>query len=121
MRNFLAAVLSVIAVGVMLIAYGLLSPRVTAADGYPASRPMLASERAGDIEVLTPRRPFDLAQGRPISYSVNDRGPVVYDDGRTPAPRPATVSRTTRTAPARVVRASGRDWTKTAMIIGGPT
>jgi hypothetical protein len=38
MRNFLAAVLSVIAVGVILIAYGLLSPRVAAADMYPPAR-----------------------------------------------------------------------------------
>ena len=34
---------------------------------------------------------------------------------------PAPVSRVTRTAPARVVRSSGRDWTKTAMVIGGTT
>ena len=33
MRTFFAAVLGVIAVGVMLIAYGLLSPRVAAAPG----------------------------------------------------------------------------------------
>ena len=45
MRNFLAAELSVIAVGVMLITYGLLSPRATAADVYPYARPMLASQR----------------------------------------------------------------------------
>ncbi len=37
MRNFLATVLSVIAAGVLLIAYGLLSPRAAATDVY-ASR-----------------------------------------------------------------------------------
>ncbi len=47
MRNFLAAVLSVIAVGVMLIAYGLLNPRVATADAYQSARPMFASERVG--------------------------------------------------------------------------
>ena len=64
MRAFLAAVLSVIAVGVMLIAYGLLNPRVAAADVYPSARPMLASERVGDVEDLTPRQP--------MAYRVND-------------------------------------------------
>jgi len=129
MRNFMATVLSVIATGVMLIAYGLLSPRVTATDMYPGPRPMFASERAGYIEDLTPRqpfdqaqgRPFDTAQGRPFAYRVNDRGTVVYDDGRVPAPRTATVTRSARTTPSRVVRSSGRDWTKTAMVIGGST
>ena len=124
MRNFMATVLSVIAAGVMLIAYGLLSPRVAATDVYSAPRPMLMSDRAGDIEVLTPRQPFDPAQARPIAYRVNDRGAVIYDDGRRAtavAERPATVSRVTRTVPARVVRSSGRDWTKTAMVIGGTT
>ena len=50
MRAFLATVLSVIAVGVLLIAYGLLTPRGAAADAYPYARPMLASERVGDID-----------------------------------------------------------------------
>jgi hypothetical protein len=115
MRNFLAAVLSVMAVGVMLIAYGLLSPRVAATDVYPSARPMPASQRLGDIEDLTPRRP--------MAYRVNDSGavPVSYDMYQ--APRPATtVARTTRTAPRRVVeRAPGRDWTRTALVIGGTT
>jgi len=112
MRNFLAAVLSVIAVGVVLIAYGLLGPRVAASDVYPSGRPMLASERIGDLEVLTPR---------------NQRAVPVYADDRyvtAPVSRPLTTTRalTTRTAPRRVVeRAPGRDWTKTAMVIGGTT
>ena len=115
MRNFLATVLSVIAVGVLLIAYGLLSPRVAAADIYPSARPMLASERVGDIEYLTPRQP--------MAYRVNDaRAQPAYDTYRAPRPAYNTVSRSTRTAPRRVVeRAPGRDWTKTAMVIGGTT
>jgi hypothetical protein len=113
MRNFLAAVLSVIAAGVMLIAYGLLNPRVAAADVYPQARPSFASQRLGDIEDLTPRQP--------MAYRVNDVGPgPAYHS--YPAPRRVTtVARTTRTAPSRIVRSSGRDWKKTAMVIGGST
>ena len=113
MRNFLAGVLSVIAVGVMLIAYGLLSPRVAAADIYPSARPMLAGERIGDLEVLTPRQR--------ATYRVNDvrQAPVSYDT--YPAPRRVAPVRATRSAPSRVERSSGRDWTKTAMVIGGTT
>ena len=112
MRNFLATVLSVIAVGVMLIAYGLLSPHVAAADISPSARPILASQRVGDIEDLTPRQP--------MAYRVNDpRFVPVYDTYR--APRRASFARTTRTAPRRVERAPGRDWAKTAMVIGGTT
>ena len=113
MRNFLVAVLSVIAAGVMLIAYGLLNPRVAAADGYPQARPSFASQRMGDIEDLTPRQP--------MAYRVNDVGPgAAYDP--YPAPRRVTtVARTIHTAPSRIVRSSGRDWKKTAMVIGGTT
>ena len=113
MRNFLAGVLSVIAVGVMLIAYGLLSPRVAAADIYPSARPMLAGERIGDLEVLTPRQRAIYRENyvRPA--------PVSYDTYQ--APRRVTPVRATRTAPSRVERSSGRDWTKTAMVIGGTT
>jgi hypothetical protein len=126
MRNFLAAVLSVIAAGVLLIAYGLLSPRVAAADVYPSARPMSAAQRVGDIEDLTPRfgpaqgSPFDVAQGG-MAYRVSDTRavPVAYD--AYPAAPRVTPARVTRTAPVRVERASGRDWTKTAMIIGGTT
>jgi hypothetical protein len=114
MRNFLAAVLSVIAVGVMLIAYGLLSPRASAADLYPSARPMLASERLGGIEDLTPRQaaayPVDAVRAVPVAY----------DTYRTPV-RLSPVRTTRRAAPVRVERPSGRDWTKTAMVIGGTT
>jgi hypothetical protein len=124
MRNFLATVLSVIAAGVMLIAYGLLSPRAAATDVSPVARPMLASERAGDIEYLAPRQP--------LAYAVSDvRTMPSYDELRRENAdlRRATFdSRSTRvsavrqrSAPARVVRSSGRDWTKTAMVIGGST
>jgi hypothetical protein len=118
MRNFLATVLSVIAVGVLLIAYGLLSPRMAAMDAYSQARPGFAYARPGDIEDLTPRRP--------IAYTVSDlRAVPVYEDRgyiedlRSTRALPARRV-TTRSAP-RVARSSGRDWTKTAMMIGGST
>ena len=122
MKNFLATVLSVIAVGVLLIAYGLISPRMAASDAYPLSmaRPVLASQ-IGDVEDLTPRAP--------MAYPVNDtRAVPAYDDRyvdtrSAPAVAARPVSRVTRTAaPTRVAaRPAGRDWTKTAMVIGGTT
>ena len=86
MRNFLAAVLSVIAVGVLLIAYGLLAPRAIAAPVDAAASP----ER------------------------------VVYVSQPTAAPRfQRTVVRTS--APRTVAHEPKRNWTKTALVIGGST
>jgi hypothetical protein len=126
MRAFLAAVLSVIAVGVMLIAYGLLNPRVATADVYPSARPMLASERLGLIDDHYAREnsPYaTYATGRPaMAYQTSDVRPVqTYETYPAPAPRRVTRSRVTRTEPSRVERSSGRDWKKTAMVIGGST
>lgn len=111
MRNFLAAVWSVIAVGVLLIAYGLLSPRAAAAPAYPYARPMLASQAGGDIEDLTPRESlrYRISDGRavPVSYQT-------YDEPRRVMP---VRTRTVRVA----ARPARRDWGKTAMVIGGST
>jgi len=94
MRNFLATVLSVIAVGVVLIAYGLLAPRMAASDAYPYARPFVASQPAGAIQDLTPPAAFV---------------------------RPVAVRVTRSAAPRRVVRSPRRDWANTAMVIGGTT
>jgi hypothetical protein len=124
MRNFMAAVLSVIAVGVIVIAYGLLNPRVAVADVYPSARPMLASERVGLVDDgYAPYSRYTSVSGRPaMAYPVNDvRAIPASETYPAPEPRRATTSRVTRTAPSRVERAPGRDWTKTAMVIGGTT
>jgi hypothetical protein len=121
MRSFLATVLSVIAAGVLLIAYGLLSPRVAATDLYPQGRPVFADARAGEIDELRLRRPMAYAVSDVRSmpaYDIVQRVPA--DDLRYASVRPAR-SMTTRRAPRRIVRSSGRDWTKTAMVIGGTT
>jgi hypothetical protein len=128
MKSFLGVVLSVIAVGVMLIAYGLLNPRAATIDAYQGARPMLASERVGLVDDgygPYPARPQYAAYSaystpRAAAYPVNDvREAPVYETA--PAPRRvSTVSRTTP-RPASVERGTSRGWQKTAMIIGGTT
>ncbi len=127
MKTFLGTVLSVIAVGVLLIAYGLLTPRATAApygvaapdsraDAYQLARPMPVN----DVISLNDQLAYEryLASRRAMAtqaypVAVSDVGPVrtsqVYS-----APR--------RTVTTRVVeRAPRRDWKKTALVIGGST
>jgi hypothetical protein len=135
MKAFLATVLSVIAMGVLLIAYGLLAPRASAAQQqfvfdpqtgvYQPARPMFANER-----IALPDGPAYGYQGMPAQYSAPaGYRPAVYT---TPGEYPvaqAPAVRTTRAAAApqrtsatRVVeRAPGRDWKKTALVIGGST
>ena len=129
MRAFLAAVLSVIAVGVLLIAYGLLGTRVAAApemvqydprgQGVALARPMYASER---VDLTDPYYSPYAGARAPMAYPVNSvRQVPAYDPyvaASAPAPRPVvtrTVPQTTRV----VERKPGRDWKKTAMVIGG--
>src|SRR5690348_10874848 len=136
MTKYLAGVLSVIAMGVLLIAYGLLVPRVSAfdprADVDPGSRSAYASEQ------------MMLRDGAASSYRSVDRVAVpvyppaayssagyataapVYANSYAPAAAPQLVSsvqpvRAVSTAPistrrssALVERSRGRDWTKTA-------
>jgi hypothetical protein len=122
MRNFTAAVLSVIAVGVIAIAYGLFNPRVATADVYPSARPMFASERVGLIDdgYAPSSRYTGISTRQAMAYPVNDvRAIPASETYPVPEPRRATTPRATRTVPSRVERAPGRDWTKTAMVIGG--
>jgi hypothetical protein len=124
MRAFLATVLSVIAVGILLIAYGLLGPRAAAApagmiqydargDAYQLARPV--SER---IELA--RDPYSPYAARTaMAYPANAVRPVPGYEPYEPAPRQVVAARTTRSPAARVERAPRRDWTKTAMVIGG--
>ena len=131
MKVFLATVLSVIAVGVMLIAYGLFNPRIAPVGAYPSARPMLASERVGLIdEGYAPNATSSASQayapayatrGPAMAYPVNQVRPVPAVYETAPAPRRVyTEPRATRTA-STVERSSGRDWKKTAMVIGGTT
>ena len=119
MKAFLASILTVIAMGVLAIAYGVLSPRMAAADAYSSARPMLASERVGVVDDGTGL--FNYPNGGVVRYASNGAivRPVAYET-YAPAPRrAATAPRAVRTS--QVERARGRDWKKTALVIGGTT
>lgn len=134
MTKFLAGVLSVIAVGVLMIAYGLLNPAVPAyADQAPFARPMLANET-----MMLRDNAYDSAQARPNGvYPSNPAyasyaSPAYaypayqYQPMGTPVAAPVrTVTTIQQPAPrqtTRVVeRAPQRDWKKTALVIGGST
>jgi hypothetical protein len=135
MKAFLATVLSVIAVGVLLIAYGLFVPRASVAPQvtfdpqtgtYSLARPVFASERValpdgGGLAYGYQGAPPQY--GAPVGYR-----PAVYNapvEYRTVQPRAVSTSRVAaapRLASAsRVERAPGRNWKKTALVIGGST
>jgi hypothetical protein len=141
MTKFFAGVLSVIALGVMLIAYGLLSPRATAFTNNapfgatPVSQRVMAPD--GSYGVYGPTAgyaPYGAAYPSP-AYG--------YADLRYPQPPPygyaggaaypamqvvrevqpvQTVVRT-QAAPRRttVIERPRRNWKKTALVIGGST
>ena len=125
MTKYLAGVLSVIAAGVLLIAYGLLSPRV-GAFGSPAelnqfARPIPASE-----SMLLRDDPYAAYAAR---YGYADRYAAQAPYGYNyPAPQgvEARPVRTVVTQPAprrAAVRVDEprRNWKKTALLIGGST
>ena len=124
MRTFLGTVLSVIAVGVLLIAYGLLSPRAAAApyglvtpdsraDAYQLARPMPVN----DVISLNDQAAYDryVASRRALATA-----PIETVRTARPIRATQTYSAPRRTA-SSVERAPGRDWKKTALIIGGST
>jgi hypothetical protein len=131
MTKYLAGVLTVIAGGVLLIAYGLLSPRASAfgyANQYPYGvQPAYAFGAQAYPYGVQPSSPYGMQA--PVPYPYDNP----YSANRvmaTPVSAVAPVQtvetvRTVQTAPRRVTRpvatAPGRDWKKTAMVIGGST
>jgi hypothetical protein len=104
--------------GVLAIAYGVLSPRMATADAYSSARPMLASERIGvadDGTVLYNYPNNGMARYASANTLVR---PATYDT-YSPAPRRVTTAR--RVSSSSVERPRGRDWKKTALVIGGTT
>ena len=118
MTKFLAGVLSVIAVGVLLIAYSLLNPAVPAyADQGSFARPMLANETM----MLRDNRNGMYASNPAYAYPAYQYQPM----GAPVAAPVRTVTTIQQQAPRQatriVERAPQRDWKKTALVIGGST
>jgi hypothetical protein len=136
MRAFLATVLGVIAVGVLLIAYGLLAPRASAAqvmyDPQSMTYQLVRPEPAGRVAVPDPRGyPY---QAVPVGYSTTAPSPmpatyrpavytqpVVYAEPQAPVVRTAPAAAAPQQSAARVEQRPGRNWKKTALVIGGST
>ena len=132
MTKYLAGVLTVIGAGVLLVAYGLLGPRASAL-GYPIQNPYLAQ----------PAYPYGVQpaygfgaqpaypNGMPLTYPYGNpslAGGVVATPVNAVQPyQPVRTVETVQTAPVvrrrtatrTVERAPGRDWKRTALIIGG--
>jgi hypothetical protein len=116
MRTFLTATLSIIATGVTLIAYALLSPRIGASNDLVTfdprtgvvrdARGFYASERIA-LPGYSPAYAYDTLR-EPVAQPAAVR--TVYTVDPTPAPR-RTVT--------RVERAPRTNWKKTALVIGG--
>lgn len=143
MTKYLSGVLTVIALGVVAIAYGLLTPRA-AANGAATlapiqqfqekAAPVAADARASRTPVAqnVPAEPY-LVYARPAAPAyaqpVNEQYETFEANDPPMASRPAprvvrTVQRTTASsssADVYVERAPRRDWKRTAMIIGGST
>ena len=129
MTKFFAGVLSVIAMGILLVAYGLFNVSASAfeprANMEPFARPMNASER-----MMLPQDPYAARYfyndgsaaspygyapytAQPVGYSINEPRPVRTVE-MAPAPRRVVAAQTADRRPRR-------DWKKTALVIGGST
>ena len=119
MKSFLASILTVLTMGVLAIAYGVLSPRMAVADGYSSARPMLASDRIGMVDGTSGLYNYPNNGMAQYASSGAVARPVVYET-YAPAPRRVTTTRrAVSTSTSQVERARGRDWMKTALVIGG--
>jgi hypothetical protein len=142
MTKYLAGVLTVIAAGVLLVAYGLMNPRTTL-DAAAAMTPVMrqgalaepVSMQAPAASTTTPG--YVYPAGTVVSYAQPQIAyapvtaaaapmPIAYAQPAVltqPAPRSAeTVSyepAPRRTAAPRVEAKPKKDWKRTAMIIGG--
>jgi hypothetical protein len=124
MVRYLAGVLTVIAVGVLLIAYGLINPRTAVADAA-MPRAMDASDRVTVLPGPAEYAARQLAYPGYAAYPADARAirtAQTYEPYPAPAPRRVSRPVSYQTErPAPVVRRDGRDWKKTAMVIGGST
>ena len=130
MTKYLAGVLSVIAVGVILIAYNLIVPRTAAMEWRGAAPDAQLVPAGAPRDDLYPASSASSSQ-RYVRTEPTPAPRYVYRESA--APVAATPVRTTRVvelepAPRQIVRQQvvvertpRRDWTKTALVIGGST
>lgn len=124
MTKYLAGVLTVIAVGVLLIAYGLLGSRALAL-GYPNQNPygVQAAYQYG-LQPAYGGAPIAYSNGTQLTYPFGN--PSANGIVATPVNmmQPVRTVQTVQSAPRRQVvrtveRAPRRNWKRTALIIGG--
>jgi hypothetical protein len=118
MTRYLTGVLTVIAVGIILIAFGLLSPRTAAFNGSsvdPYGRPMVTDERL-TYDPYAVRYAYANAY-RPAGQTFDETPAVRHQAVALQREVPAPQRVVTRT----VERDPRRDWTKTMLMIGGST
>ena len=119
MKAFLATVLSVIAGGVVLIAYGLLVPRASAAPN--AAAPVVYDASTGAYQLA---RPMYVNQQMVSPTVAALKGPRYMYQATAMPIAPVAVASPTVAAPHQTfaverVRTRPRDWQTTALVIGG--
>jgi hypothetical protein len=130
MTKYLTGVLSVIAAGVLLTAYGLLSPRATSLS-YPNQNPYSAQAAYtyGAQPSFGAGASVPCANGMQVMYPYGNQYPGNGAGSSSVNAQPVGMIATVdsapvvrrRTAVRTVVRAPRRDWKKTALVIGGST
>jgi hypothetical protein len=136
MTKYLAGVLTVIAAGVLLIAYGLLAPGASASYRWTDPTMERAAWAAAQGQVVTMpgmapavAMPVSAASGAMLSYpyaTVPATSYVAVPASMTVPVRdervmqaPAASAPRARRVSTRSVERPGRDWKKTALVIGG--
>ena len=131
MTKYLAGVLTVIAAGVLLIAYGLLAPGVSASYRWTDQTIDRAAFAPGQIVTmpgLAQMVAMPVASGAVVSYpyaAVPASSYVVPASMTVPVrderviQAPAAAAPRARRVSASSVERPGRDWKKTALVIGG--
>jgi hypothetical protein len=127
MTKYLAGVLTAIAAGVLLVAYALLSPRASASFGNVPYAPVYAyqfgqPQPAVQYMQPVPAYPQQPAVTYPPAYSATPIGAVPVSMAQPV--RALNTVELERPTPRRLVRtpidrSPGRNWKKTAMVIGG--
>jgi hypothetical protein len=126
MTKYLTGVLSVIAVGVMLIAYGLLSPRATSLS-YPNQNPYAAQAAytsGSSASFGIPAGAVPCSNDMQVTYPYGNpylgNAAVANSVTAQPVRTVAVVDRTPVVRRTTAVR-TRRDWKKTALVVGGST